>query len=197
MEINERKDESVLIKRIKSGDHLAFEEIVDQYKQMVINTCIGLLHHNEDAEDVAQEVFIEIYQSIHQFREASKLSTWIYRIAINKSLNFIRKKKGSRWIRSIESFFTGEKKQVLEIPDKQSDQPEELLEKKERADKLYHAIDSLSENQRIAFTLHKYDDLPYKEIAEVMNLSLSAVESLIHRAKKNLQKKLSRYYYGK
>lgn len=187
-------NEADLVKRLIDGDNSAFRELVDTYKNMVYKTCFNLLHHNQDAEDIAQDVFIEVYESISQFRNQSKLSTWLYRISINKSLNHLRKNKWKSRINSLEHFFSGEKNNSLEVEDMSANNSPHSIDYKERSKILQSAISALSENQKVAFTLHKFDELSYQEIAEVMNLSLSSVESLIHRAKLSLQKKLINYY---
>jgi len=186
--------DSELTDRIRNHDQQAFKMVFDKYQIKVFNTCMGFLHNKNDAEDITQEVFIEIYKSINKFRKDSKLSTWIYRIAVNKSLNFIRDNKKSNWLKSIETLFPGAKNPEIAIKDNINDDPGKTIENKERAVMLHKAIGSLPKNQKIAFTMNKYEDLSYKQIAEVMGLSLSSVESLIHRAKINLQKKLLNYY---
>ena len=183
-----------LITAIKNNDQQAFKQLVEKNQQLVVNTCNGFLHNIADAEDIAQDVFIEVYLSIHKFREDAKISTWLYRIAVNKSLNHIRDNKKHKILRSIDNIFISDKNIEKEIPDNNSSQPERIIEEKERSQILSYSINSLSKNQKIAFTLNKYDDLSYKQIAEIMDLSLSSVESLIHRAKKNLQKKLLNHY---
>ncbi len=190
-------NETGIIDKLKQGDEKAFRELVDNYRQMVINTCFGLLHDKEDAEDVAQDVFIEVFRSVHKFRADSKLSTWLYRIAVNRSLNFIRDNKKRRWFRSFDEDTDQKKSSSKELASDDSGGPEFDLESSQRARLLHEAIDSLPKNQRVAFTLNKYEDLAYKEISEVMKLSISSVESLIHRAKKNLQKKLYHCYKKK
>ena len=183
-----------LILQLNAKDNLAFRELIQKYQSMVYNACYHLLKQPEDAEDIAQEVFIEVFQSIGQFRYQSKLSTWLYRIAINKSLNHLRKNKWKNMVQSVEHFFSGDDHGNLEIEDKTGRDSPEHIEFVERGKILQDAINSLPENQKIAFTLNKYDELSYQEITEVMNISLSSVESLIHRAKMNLQKKLIGYY---
>lgn len=194
-----------LVSKIIDGDEQAFKQLVEQYQALVINTCYGFLHTREDAEDIAQDVFIEAYKSIAQFRFEAKLSTWLYRIAVNKCLNFLRDNKYLNLFKKISAFagFGDEKSDYYSESDKKDEianlpdsgqQPDIVLEQEERRKILHQAIESLSMNQKIAFTLHKYEDLSYKEIAEIMNISLSSVESLIHRAKKNIQKRLLRYY---
>jgi len=182
--------EAEIIQKLREGDEHAFRQLVVKYRQLVVNTCFGLVHNLEDAEDIAQDVFIEVFRSVHKFRADSKISTWLYRIAVNRSLNFIRDNKRRKLAQSIEEIFSpGKEKSGNFSPEKVS-APDTEIENSERAAILHKAIDSLPQNQRVAFTLNKYEDLSYKEIAAVMETSVSSVESLIHRAKKNLQKKL-------
>ncbi len=182
--------DSVIIDQLKNRDEKAFRQLVEEYQQMVFRTCMGIVHNADDADDVTQEVFIEAFNSIDKFRADSKISTWLYRIAMNKSLNFIRDHKRSKFFQSIGL------KSTPDIPDEDHnfDQPFEALQQQQRKKIMDAAIDSLPENQRTAFVLHKFDDLAYKEIAEIMGISLSSVESLIFRAKQNLQKKLIHCY---
>ena len=183
-----------LIGQLAEGDQTAFRKVVDKYQSLVFNACFNILRNSGDAEDIAQEVFIEVYESISQFRHESKLSTWLYRISINKSLNHLRKHRMKSMMLSIEQFFVGEKNIKFDIEDASASNSPHSVEYTERSQVLQNAIASLPENQRIAFTLNKFDDLSYQEVAEVMNVSLASVESLIHRAKLGLQKKLINYY---
>ena len=182
-----------LIQKIAAKDHSAFKALVDRYQVLVINTCYNLLGNRDDAEDVAQEVFFQVYKSAKKFRQEAKLSTWLYRIAVNRSLNFIRYNKRSLWLKSLTSLLEDDSEQVTDVPASDSDRPDVALEKKERNVIVQKAIDSLPEKQRAAFVLHTYEGLPHQEITEIMQRSLSSVESLIHRAKLNLQRKLVRY----
>jgi RNA polymerase sigma-70 factor (ECF subfamily) len=178
---------------LNNNDQKAFEELVNRYQPLVTKTCLGFVNRYADAEDITQDVFIEVYQSLKNFRKESKLSTWLYRIAVNKSLNFIRKQKRHNNLRSIENFFivgNSSKSESIEIASPKSADADWNIELGENKQMLKGAINSLSENQRIAFVLSKYHDLSYKEIAEVMSTTLSSVESLLFRAKQNLQSKL-------
>lgn len=189
--------ESEIIQKLQQGDEKAFRQLVEKYQQLVVNTCFGLVHNTQDAEDIAQDVFIEVYRSISNFRADSKLSTWLYRISVNRSLNFIRDNKRRKMAQSIEGVFSFGKEKLSNVLPEKGASPDSEFENNERAAILHKAIDSLPENQRIAFTLNKYDDLSYKEIADVMETSVSSIESLIYRAKKNLQKKLFTCYKKK
>lgn len=183
-----------LIEQIKSGNQSAFRQLVDRYQLLVFNTCVGFVGNQQSAEDLSQEVFIETYRSIDKFRGEAKLSTWLYRISVNKSLNHLRDYKKHNRVKSIERFFYGEKEEKLEVADYIYGATDASMEQQQHAKELHTAMDSLPQNQKIAFTLHKLDSMSYLKIAEVMDISLSSVESLIHRAKKNLQKKLRTYY---
>lgn len=189
--------ETEIIQKLQQGDEQAFKQLVENYQKLVVNTCFGMIHNIEDAEDIAQEVFIEVFRSIHKFRADAKISTWLYRIAVNRSLNFIRDNKKRKWFQSFEDSVESKIRELQNIASSKTDQPEFQLENKQRAILLHEAIDSLAQNQKVAFTLSKYEHLSYQEISEVMDLSISSVESLLHRAKKNLQKKLYKCYKGK
>lgn len=183
--------EDILIKLLQKQDETAFRELVEGFQDKVFHTCLGFVRNSEDAEDLAQEVFVEVYHSVKKFRGEAKLSTWIYRIATSKSLEFLRKKKAKKRVAIFQSLLGFEKaSEEMEIPSF-------VLENKEEAQILLTAIDKLAKNQKIAFTLHKIEGLSYQEIAEIMELSVSSVESLMFRAKKNLKKRLYHYYKNK
>jgi len=178
---------------LKSGNQAAFEQLVKDNELRIYNTCLGLLQNEADAEDVCQEVFISVFRSIHKFKGQSKLYTWVYRIAVTHSLEFLRAKKRKKRFAFMEQIF-GDKRGEIKTEALHFYHPGVQLENKERAAILFQAINKLPEKQKTAFILNKIDDLTYAEIAEVMNLSISAVESILFRAKQNLQKLLGHYY---
>jgi RNA polymerase sigma factor (sigma-70 family) len=186
-------NEENCIRLLKSGDQTAFREVVDHFRDSVFNTALGLLQNHEDAGDISQEVFIEVYQSVGKFRGDAKLSTWIYRITVQKSLEHIRNSRRKKRSGILLSIF-GKENMVPVAASAPFYHPGVLLENKERAAVLFEALGRLPENQRTAFTLHKIESLSYAEIAEILSISLSSVESLMFRAKQNLQKLLSDYY---
>jgi RNA polymerase sigma-70 factor (ECF subfamily) len=186
--------ENEILEKLQTGSETAFSELVENYKRQVINTCYGLVHNSEDAEDIAQDVFIEVFRSVQNFRGESKISTWLYRIAVNRSLNHIRDNKKRKWFQSFEDLV---KEKNVHLQHQVSESPVVELENLQRANILHEAIGSLPENQKTAFTLNKYEDLSYREIAEIMDVSVASVESLIHRAKTGLQKKLYNCYKKK
>ena len=171
----------------------AFEDIVKEYKKHVYNVCLGMMKRADDAEDLAQEVFITAYKNYGSFNGESKVSTWLYRIAVNKCLETLR--KNQRQKRKAESI------PLNEAPEPGNDQfyhPGVEMEKRERSAILFNAMDELPEHQRVAFTLQQVEGLSMMEIASVMEKTTSSVESLLHRAKANLRKILRSYYeaYG-
>jgi RNA polymerase sigma-70 factor, ECF subfamily len=189
--------EQELVKELVACNQKAYRELAERYQTTIIRTCHSLVHDHHDAEDLAQEVFLEVFRSITRFKGNSGLGTWLYRIAVNKSLNFVRGNKKRAVFERIENIFIGKKEADLFIASTPGDSKE--IEEKENTQRitLYRALDALPKNQRIAFVLHKYDELPYREISEVMKLSLSSIESLIHRAKKNLQNNIAFYDQNK
>jgi len=175
-----------LVEALKAGSETAFHELITKYQEMIVVTSYGFLHNQEDAEDVAQEVFIQVFRSIGKFRGDAKLSTWLYRIAVNRSLNKIRSRK-SKFFMALD--------EVFEIDNDASPRsPFDEVVNKERARILHEAIDKLPDNQKTAFVLSKFEGLANKRIADVMETTLSAVEALLNRSKKNLQKHLVEYY---
>jgi len=184
-------NETQIIPQLKARDEDAFKQLVDTFQEKVLNTCLGFVPNQHDAEDLVQDVFIEIFRSIDKFRGDSKLSTWIYRITTTKCLEHIRAKKRQKRKSFFQSLI-GMHENADRIKAYDFNHPGVLLENKERTKILFEHIDKLSDNQRIAFTLHKIEGLSYQEITEVMETSLSSVESLIFRARKNLKKSLSK-----
>lgn len=180
-------NEAELLIQLQDGNRRAFEMLLREQQTRIVNVAYSLLHNREDAEEVAQDVFIEVYRSIANFRGDSKLSTWLYRIAVNKALNYRRRKRTSLIAYFEQMMLSG----GLQIEDS-SPLPDAKLVAEERTKILHKAIDALPEKQRIAFTLQKYEDLSQEEIAEVMQTTVSAVESHLYRAKRELQKTLSR-----
>ena len=191
-------DQELIEQIAKGNNERAFQTLVQRYQDLVINTCYGFLQNREDAQDVAQEVFIQVHRSINNFRGDAKLSTWLYRISVNRSLNLIRKNKYKKMVRSIGSFFGGGKEgqeaQPLQIANTATMDAQQTMENAEHAQALQSALAKLPENQCIAFTLHKMEGLPQRQIAEIMDTTPSAVMSLAHRAKANLKKLLYKYY---
>jgi RNA polymerase sigma-70 factor (ECF subfamily) len=153
---------------------------------------LGFLQHAEDAEDLAQDVFIKVFENIHQFRGDAALGTWIYRIAVTLSLDFLRRKNRKRRGGTILGFFGNNDKQYLHPQN--FDHPGVKAENKEKSAVLFEAMNRLPGNQKTAFLLQKLEGLSQNEIAAILNTTSSAVESLLSRAKANLKKQLAEYY---
>jgi RNA polymerase sigma-70 factor (ECF subfamily) len=185
--------EENFIERLKKGDENAYGELLTMFSVKVYNTALGLLQNKEDAEDITQEVFAEVFQSVSRFRQQSKLSTWIYRIAVTKSLELIRQRQRDKRSGIILSLF-GKEHLINVSGNEPFYHPGISFENKELAAILFDAIRRLPLNQRTAFTLNKLENLSYAELSEVMNVSVASVESLLFRAKQNLRKLLGNYY---
>jgi len=185
-------DDLHLIERISRKDEEAFRIFVEKYHQLVLNICNNILHNHDDAMDVSQEVFIKIFDSIETFRAESKITTWIYRIAVNKSLNYLRSKKRQKWFSSIDILFDNNSKK--NEPQDNELKPGENIELDENKKALYHALAKLPEKQNIAISLNSFEDLSYKEISDIMNISTSEVGVLINRGKKKLQQLIIEYF---
>jgi RNA polymerase sigma-70 factor (ECF subfamily) len=182
--------EEELIDGLRNKEEPAFRELVSRFQDKVFNTALGLLQHATDAEDIAQEVFIQVYRSVHQFKGESLLSTWIYRITVTKSLDFLRSKKRKKRFGFVYNLFGDDNKPAFDTGD--FNHPGVQQERKEEAAILFKLVDGLPENQRTAFLLNKVEELSYREIAAILNTSEPAVDSLLQRAKQNLRKMLNK-----
>ena len=181
-----------LMVQLQQGDELAFKKLVDQWQDMIYNRALAMVHNEDDADDITQDVFIQVYQSVSSFKGDAKFSTWLYRIVISKVLDHIKKKKRKKRFAFVQSLFGTASEEVLHPVD--FNHPGVVAENKERAAELFKALEQLPDSQRIAFTLHKLEAQKYQDVAAIMDLSLTAVESLIARAKGNLRKILKQYY---
>jgi RNA polymerase sigma-70 factor (ECF subfamily) len=159
--------EKDLIAGLLEGNEKSFEQLVDQYQEMIGSVCMGFVQNQTEAEELTQDVFVEVFQSIQRFQGNSKLSTWLYRIAVNKSINLVNHKKRKRQINKVSMFFGfGEEKE------------------KDFKDHGYRSAEQNMENEELSYT----------EMSENMEVSVSAIESLIHRASKNMKKHLNHFY---
>ena len=183
-------EEKEIVSELKQGNIQVFNYVVDLYSTMVYTICFNLIGNKEEAEDITQEVFISIWLSIEFFKGESQLKTWIYRIALNKSNELIRRKgrkKRSGKMTPIEndSFILKSNQQT----------PLEQLEYKELEVIFRINLTKLPENQQIAFMLNRFEGLNYQEIAAEMKTTHSAVESLLFRAKKKLTELMHKHTY--
>lgn len=184
--------EEALIIQLQQGAAQAFKTVVEKYQTMVYNTTLSIVQNEMDAEDITQDVFVKVYQSVNEFKGDAKFSTWLYRITISKALDHEKRKKRKKRFTLVVNFF-GERNEEHNHP-VEFNHPGVLLDNKEKATELFKALQLIPEKQRIAFTLNKIEGLNNYEIAEIMNTTFYAVESLIARAKINLKEKLKNYY---
>ncbi len=175
-------NELELVQQIIKGDHKAARYLVEHYQILVTSAISRYVKNQDDIKDIAQEVFFEIFRSIKQFKGKSSLSTWIYRICITRSLNFIRREK-----KHLHPDYPEEKIEISV-----EDCPDKNLIDSERRQILKQASKELPENQHMAIILCTYEEKSYQEIADLMEKSISSVESLIFRARRNLHKILSK-----
>ena len=179
-----------LMLRLKNGEQDALRELVERHKLSVLNLCMRFTGNRNDAEDLAQEVFIKIFQAAPRYEVKASFTTWLYRITVNLCMNHQRRKK-------ILHFFSlnHKKESGFQIEERTpefavDDQPDTEFERKELQQFVQNAIQSLPESQKTVLILYRYHDLSYKEIAETLETTVSAVESRLHRAKENLKKRL-------
>lgn len=184
--------EDQLILQLKKGERQAYQTLVKNYQHKVYNTALGFLQDGNDAQDLAQEVFIEVFHTIHQFKGTAKLATWVYRITVNKCLEEIRRRKRKKRMAFIISIFDTNYQTDI---DKYSDfeHPGIKLERKEHHQYLNKALMALPEHYRTVIVLHKLEGLGQQEIAEILDKSVSAVESIMVRAKQQLKQLLMQH----
>jgi RNA polymerase sigma-70 factor (ECF subfamily) len=185
--------DAALMLRVKQGDTAAFTELVEKYKQPVINVIYRTLRDATEAEDLAQNVFVQVYKSADRYRITAKFTTWLFTIARNLCLNEIRR-RSRHPADSLDATHPDQDDQPLhQFEDKNTFSPPDKLLQGELEQKIEQALAQLPENQRTAVLLCRQDELSYEEIAGVLGCSLSATKSLIHRGRETLKEKLKPY----
>ena len=180
--MNEEKTQE-LISRFKAGEEKAFNELVNLYKKRVFNLVLRMVRNKEDAMDLAQEVFVKAYHSLKDFRGESSFSTWVHRIAVNLSLNFTQRDKFRSFISLPD----------LTQPVLSTDSPLRDFEKKQINEAIDQAVLSLPQKQRVVFILRHYQELPYAEIANIMDKSEGTIKANYFQAIKKLRKSLAHF----
>ncbi|MGB3467413.1 MAG: RNA polymerase sigma factor [Cyclobacteriaceae bacterium] len=186
-------EDKELISLIAKRDNSALERLYRSYADKVYNTAISYSGNENDAEEILQDVFLTIWKKAISYRSEASVSTWIYRIATNKSIDFIRKKNSKKR----RGFFVSIYRNKSTEPEHDIinfDHPGVQMENKEEARVLFKVIAELSENQQTAFILTQIEGLTQTEVADIMSLSRKSVESLLQRARVNLRKKLEHFY---
>src|SRR5947209_14785672 len=189
----EQDPDAALMLLVKQGDVSAFERLVEKYKQPVLNLVYRMLRDMTEAEDIAQNVFVQVYKSAARYEISSKFSTWLFTIARNLSLNEIRRRSRHPAESMDATHPENEEQPWHQFEDKKTFTPPESLLQVELENKVLEAIAELPENQKTALLLCRQGELSYEEIAEVVGTSLSATKSLIHRARETLKQKLKPY----
>jgi RNA polymerase sigma-70 factor (ECF subfamily) len=185
--------DAALMLRVKQGDTDAFTQLVEKYKQPVMNLVFRTVHDATEAEDLAQNVFVQVYKSAPRYKSTAKFSTWLFTIARNLCLNEIRRRTRHP-AESLDAPHPEQEDQPLhQFEDKKVISPPESLLQGELAGKIEEALADLPENQRSAILLCRQEDLSYEEISEVLGCSVSATKSLIHRGRETLKEKLKNY----
>lgn len=185
--------DAALMLRVKQGDTAAFAELVGKYKQPVVNLVSRTLRDPIEAEDLAQNVFVQVYKSAHRYKSSAKFSTWLFTIARNLCLNEIRRRSRHPAESLDQSHPEQEDQPLRQLPDTKSFSPPDSLLHGELEEKIEQALADLPENQRAAILLCRQNELSYEEIAQVLGCSLSATKSLIHRGRETLKEKLKPY----
>ncbi len=189
-------DESAVVARARTGDALAFTELVNKYENSIFRLARHITQSAEDAEDVLQETFLKAYEHLDEFQGHSKFYTWLVRIAVNQSLMKLRKRRTDKSVSLDETFDTGEENLTREIA-VWEDNPEQTYSREEIRDILDRAVESLPPIFRTVFALRDIEELSTEETAAILNLSVPAVKSRLLRARLRLREKLTRYFKRK
>ena len=179
--------------RFQQGQTEAFEELVRRNTPKIHGLIMRFLGGGQMVEDLTQEVFLRVFRTAGRYQPTAKFSTWLYRIAANLSFNALRARKKGRTVNLEISDTDGGKSFFADVKDNKSTPPHGQMDKHELRDKVAQAVSALSDKQRIAIILNKYEHKSYEEIANILNCSTMAVKSLLSRARENLRQSLSRY----
>ena len=185
--------DAALMLRVKRGDRAAFAALVEKYRQPLLNFIFRTLRDETEAEDLAQTVFLQVYKSRDRYERTAKFSTWLFTIARNLCLNELRRRSRHPAESIEEAHAEHDDQPRQQYEDKAHIAAPEKLLHGELAQKIEEALAALPENQRTAILLCRQDELSYEEIAEVLDCSLSATKSLIHRGRETLKEKLKPY----
>jgi|SRR5262245_42259690 len=185
-----------LMLRVRDDDSVAFAELVDHYQHRLVGVMHHLLGNAEEAEDLAQEVFLRVYRTRKKYRPKAKFSTWLFTIANNLALNALRNRQ-RRPVVPLEVHESGPlgPRPQEQLAENREQPPSHHLAHAELAERIRQALDTLNERQKMAVVLNKFEDMNYAEIAEVMGLSTKAVKSLLSRARCRLREVLQEYVY--
>lgn len=186
------KQEELLIRKAQRGSLSDFESLVKKYDEKIARLIYNMLNNTEDAEDVYQEVFLKVFQSIHKYRFGSKFYTWLYRIAVNTCINY-RKKRSSRSFEMLEEVATTSAANWDLLFKSSEKNPEEAMLNLELHEKISSSIENLSPKQRAVFVLRHYHGHKLSEIAEILNCSEGTVKNYLFRSIQKMKAGLKNY----
>lgn len=181
-----------LMLRVKRGDADAFQELVEMHQHRVIGTVAKMLGDDAEAEDVAQQVFVRVWRSAERYEPTAKFTTWLFTILRNLVFNEIRR-RSRHPVTSLDQPRGEGEERPRDTADVRTKTPDTSLLDGEMMDAIQRAIDELPETQRLAVIMRRYDETPYEEIAEVLDLTVPSVKSLLFRARTELREKLKQY----
>ncbi len=183
----------LVLDAIGRGDQSAFEQLYEATKGRVYNTALGYVRNREDAEEITQDVYVEAFRSLGTFNRDASVTTWLYRITVNKSLDFLKHQQRRKRFAFLTSLFNPQTGATEHEPT-DGVHPGVVLEQQENAQILFRAIDTLADKQKTAYILTRLEGLSNVEAADVMAISVGAVESLLQRANAALKKQLAGWY---
>ena len=187
-----RSDAEIML-QVKAGNDSAFEYLVQKYRRPMLNFMYRMAHNSAAAEDLAQEVFLRVYRSRESYEATAKFSTWLYRIATNLAVNHARDTRPERPENTVSlDEPDDETGRTLDLPDRTPSAEQQLMQR-ERLAAIRKRVQALPERQRIAVVMHKYQQMDYRQIADVLKLSESATKSLLFRAYESLREQLKQF----
>mgnify|MGYP001942879979 CR=1 FL=1 len=197
--MSEETDQN-LVKRAQNGEQKAFQLLVERYQRKVYSVAMSMVRNPEDAMDLSQEAFIKAYRNLPNFQGSSSFYTWLYRIVVNLGIDHLRK---SGRVQNIDYDDTYRRKDEeisgdgSILPSRLDADPGKSMMRKELAEQMRAALDSLSENHRTIIVLREVEGLSYEEMSDILGISKGTVMSRLHHARKNMQKALSGYLSGR
>jgi RNA polymerase sigma-70 factor (ECF subfamily) len=186
--------DAVLMLKVKAGDHIVFEQLVQKYHASVINTIYRMLGDRWEAEDLAQQVFVQVFRSAKRYQPNAKFSTWLFTIVRHLSLNELRRRRRHPADSLDEPVRDGEEERERQVADTRAIKPDDAVLEQELDARVRAAIQTLPEQQRMAVVLLRYENQSYEEICKVLRCSLPSLKSLLHRARLTLRDKLTDYF---
>ncbi len=194
--MTERSDVDLML-AVQAGDDAAFSVLVERHKSAVVNLTYRYLGNFADAEDLAQEVFLKVYGARARYRPEAKFTTWMYRIAVNTSLNEVRNRKNRPTFRAASLVDAGQDEETAAaVADERAAAPAVEVERRELNERVRAAVDQLPERQRMALLLNKFHGLSYEELASTFDLTIQAIKSLLTRARENVRQQIAPYVEG-